>query len=167
MMSSLQLQNLRTITEQLSLALIREANSDGVIRTPNADGTVGVDIPATHHLVEVLERLDRDIFWDGIEAGVYWLANADKGVSDHPFALDSLAILVHGQADHEALFRSAVADRQLKDGSIPVFTAYLPGGDYFSTLWATKVLSRYSPQAFASEIDRALNYLISRREIGC
>jgi hypothetical protein len=162
-----QLQNLRKHTEQLALSLMREANPDGVIRTPNPDGTAGPDVPATHHLIEVLARLDAGVFADGISTALQWLTSPENGVSDHPFTLDSLALVASPSRMHEDLLRSGIADLQLKDGSIPVFTAYLPGGDYFSTLWAVKVLSQYSDDVFGPEIARSLEYLTDRREVGC
>lgn len=166
-MQTEQLKNLRTHTEQLALSLIREANPDGIIRTPDRDGTTSPDIPATHHLIEVLARLDTEVFGDTITAAVQWLISPDNGVSDHPFALDSLALTFSRSSEHELALRSGIADRQLKDGSIPVFTAFLPGGDYFSTLWSVKILSQYSKDVFRPEISRSLEYLKDRRDVGC
>lgn len=160
------LQNLRIHAIQLSLRLIRESNPDGIIRIRNPDGSLVPDVPATHHLVEVLARLDKRIFSDGIVAAVQWLISPENGVYDHPFALDSLLHIAPRTTEYEDLLRNRIADRQLKDGSIPVFTAYLPGGDYFSTLWAVKIMSRYSIDVFRLEIERALEYLLNRRDVG-
>jgi len=162
-----QLQNLRTHTEQLALSLIREANPDGVIRTQSPDGTASPDVPATHHLIEVLATLNAAIFADGIFSALNWLIDPENGISDHPFSLDSLSLVASKTSEHETMFRSGIAEKQLKDGSIPIYTAYLPGGDYFSTLWAVKVLSQYSKDIFSSEILRAIEYLKDRQEVGC
>lgn len=166
-MEKFQLQNLRRHTEQLALSLIREANPDGIIRTPNLDGTVGPDVPATHHLIEVLARLDVGIFANGISMALQWLKSPKNGVSNHPFTLDSLSLVSPPSYELENMLRTKIADLQLKDGSIPIFTAFLPGGDYFSTLWAVKILSQYSDDVFDPEISRSMQYLITRREIGC
>lgn len=165
-MEAKQLQNLRIHTIQLSLLLIRESNPDGIIRTRNPDGLLVPDVPATHHLVEVLARLDKRIFTDGITAAVQWLMSPENGVYDHPFALDSLLHIAPRTTEYEDLLRKEIADRQLKDGSIPIFAAFRPGGDYFSTLWAVKIMSRYSVELFQPEIDLALEYLLNRRDIG-
>lgn len=162
-----QLKELRKHTEQLALALIREANPDGVIRTPNPDGTASPDVPATHHMIEVMATLDREIFADGILAALQWFSRAENGVSDHPFALGSIALAGAQSPECESAIRMGIADRQLGDGSIPVFTAYLPGGDYFSTLWSVKIMSQYSKELFESEVNAALDYLVHRREVGC
>lgn len=162
-----QLERLRTHSEQLALSLIREANPDGVIRTPNSDGTAGPDVPATHHLIEVMAALDAEVFADGMSAAVRWLMTPENGVADHPFALDSFALVGPPSAEQHAALQLGIARHQLKDGSIPVFTAHLPGGDYFSTLWSVKVLMRCPGDAFASEISRALDYLKLRRDVGC
>jgi hypothetical protein len=154
-------------TEQLALSLIREANPDGVIRTPNVDGTASPDVPATHHLVEVMATLDPGIFADGILAALQWFSNTENGVSDHPFALGSMALAGLRSSENEAAIRRAVAGRQLKDGSIPVYTAYLPGGDFFSTLWSVKIMTDYSKDLFQSEITSALDYLKQRKKVGC
>ncbi len=165
-MTSEELANLQFHTEHLALALIRETSPDGVIRTRLPDGSFGPDVPATHHLLEVLAALDGKVFSDGIATGTHWLMDPRNGIAGQPFALDSFALSAERTAASEALLRSGIADRQLPDGSIPVFCAYLPGGDYFSTLWSLKVLGRYSAVAFATEIEMALNYLEQRRTVG-
>ncbi|GEM_PF-2744619 len=166
-MKDTELHNLRTHAEQLALSMMLEAGPDGIIRTSNVDGAVSVDVPATHHLVELLARLDPAVFADGISSAMLWLLDPDNGYSNHPFALDSLTRIRPHASTQEDMLRSGIAEHQLKDGSIPVFTAYLHGGDYFSTLWSVKILCQYSRKVFESEIDLAFDYLIKRRSVGC
>jgi len=53
----------------------------------------------------------------------------------------------------------------LADGSVPIYTALFQGGDFFSTLWATKILIEYDAKAFSQEISKAIEYLLSREKI--
>lgn len=161
-----EIENLRSHTEQICLALIREANPDGIIRTENSDGTTSSDIPASFHLAEVLSHLSSEIFFAGVVSVGDWLMNPANGFSQHPFALNAM-VLTKKKANfiQEALEKS-ILTKQLKDGSIPVFNSYLPGGDFFSTLWAIKILSTYSTSIFEREINLALDYLIKRKDIG-
>ena len=165
-MNDEQIDRLVTHATQLALALVRETGRDGVIRTALPDGTVSVDLPATHHLIEVLATLDARIFGDCIISALRYMMEPSNLVSAHPFTMDSYALVCQRSDESSQLFREAIASHQLPDGAIPVFTAYLGGGDYFSTLWGVRILARYSREIFQPEIRRALGYLKERREIG-
>jgi len=51
------------------------------------------------------------------------------------------------------------------DGSIPIYTALVEGGDFFSTLWATKILIKYDSKLFSETIFKAIEFLLQKKEV--
>lgn len=157
--------NLGTHIIQIAATFINELSEDNVIYSLDPDDSSHPDAAACHHLLELLCELDQNIFNHYCEEIFQWLADPKNHYSGHPFTLDSYTRLCSRTAENDEIFRKTLLSEQLQDGSIPVYTSMVGGGDFFSTLWAAKILVNYNKKLFSAEIEKAIKYLLQREPV--
>ncbi len=137
----------------LSELVLRQMSDSGAVLVRNAEGEAYEDPVCTHHLVEWTVSCQMDPLAGIRYRALSWLAE-NNALPKDPFALDSF--LVAGVED-QALGNIAeqIAQGQLKSGLISFYTAYLHGGDHFSTLWGVKILMHFGDR-YQEAIVRAL-----------
>ncbi len=118
----------------LSNYLLRQVGRSGAVRALDGKGGVYDDDVATYHLCELLLRLDGYRYREYIDQMLTYYRKSSAS-HQNPFMVNSLVIA--GHADSEFV-SEAVADL-LSKGRLPsnlfsMYTAYLGGGDHFSTL---------------------------------
>jgi predicted nucleotide-binding protein len=149
---------------KIIISMVEEISSDDVILSLNQDNSVLPDPVSNHHLIEVLSLLDNNIFSYYINRLFKWLASPQNNYSQHPFTLDSYTNITERNEDNDHIFYDLILSSQQNDGSIPIYTALFMGGDFFSTLWALKILIKYDKVKFKNQIELGINYLIQKRE---
>jgi hypothetical protein len=160
-------EDLKSHVLEITKSMIIQIESDNVIHSWESDKHTVPDAVANHHLIDLLSELNPKIFHHYCNALFSWLADSNNGYSTHPFTLDSYTKFCGINKTNADLLKSNIADKQLKDGRFTIYTALLPGGgDYFSTLWATKILVNYDKKTFKKQVELAINYLIQDRELG-
>lgn len=128
----------------LSELLLRQLSDKGAVIARSDDDRSFEDPVATHHLVEWTLSCGDDSLAGIRHRALQWMV-ANNSLPHDPFTLDSL--LASGVKDKqlEAIAQS-LSDAQLPSGLLSFYTAYLHGGDHFSTLWGIKILQYWSPQ---------------------
>lgn len=157
--------NLATHISHLSQSLIQQIDREGIIRSYISENEAVPDLAASYHLVDLCVKLDTNLFAPLLRSLVGWMINPDNGVVHEPFTLDSLVSVTGVKDDTTQLLRDSIANSQLPNGGFDKFCAYVRGGDYFSTLWCVKILSKYSNEEFKTEIHDAVKYLIDNKAI--
>ena len=160
-----QLENLVTHISHITHSLVQQVDTEGIIRTFTAEKETSPDLPASHHLIDLLSNIDTTLFLPIQKTILDWMFNPKHGVAEAPFCIDSFSSLAEISENNTKLFTSAIAEHQLPNGAFDKFCAYVRGGDYFSTLWCAKILLKYSETIFEDQIDRAINYLIENKNI--
>jgi len=152
---------------EIANSLINQIANDNVVHSWANEKETQPDAVVNHHLIDLLSELNSQVFWHYCTSLFSWLSNEKNGYSSHPFTLDSYTKFCATNEDNTKLITDSIASKQLKDGRFTIYTALLPGGgDYFSSLWATKILINYDKEIFKKEIQNAINYLIKEFEIG-
>ena len=159
-----QINNLCAHILKISASFIQKISPANVILSLDEVNSVHADAVSNHHLIELLAQLNPHIFAHFCEALFQWLSNPENGLADHPFTLDSLTYFCRPSESLDNLFRQKLIKHQIRDGAIPIYTSLHKGGDFFSTLWATKILLNYNRDTFKNEIELALSYLIERKD---
>lgn len=160
-----QVVRLSTHVSQITNTLIQQIGSDGIIRTFVSETSTVPDVVASHHLIELLNELDGSLFAHELEAMISWMFEPKHGLLDDPFAIDSFSQVCGVTDENTKLLRDSLFDSRLTDGSFTKYTAHMRGGDFFSTLWCTKILLNYSVDVFEEAIHDSLSYLIGRYEV--
>ena len=145
-------------------ALIQQVDTDGVIKTFSMENPVVPDMPSTYHLLDFLNGVDNYLFSPAIHAMLQWMIDPDHFSVDSPFTLDALAQLRKDDEELEKLIQHKIFENTLPDGGFSAYVGYLRGGDYFSTLWCVKILIHYDKAKYASQIEKAISYLLSNKE---
>ena len=164
-MNPKQIENLQFHIIQIATSFINEISEDNTILVLDINGAVVPEPVCNHHLIDLLSQLNSNVFNFYCESLFMWLADQKNGYSGHPFTLDSYTLFCQNSPENEKIFKEAIADKQLADGSIPVYTAFVEGGDFFSTLWATKILVNYDKETFNKTITNSIDYLINKQSI--
>ncbi len=149
---------------QIANSFISEISEDNSILALGQNNEVNPEAVCNHHLIDLLSLLNTGVFMHYCESLFSWFADPQHGYSGHPFTLDSYTHFCSRNDDTRQLYYDHIVAKQLGDGSIPVYTAFVEGGDFFSTLWAVKILINYDKDAFADSIEKSLNYLL--RKVG-
>jgi hypothetical protein len=164
-MNDNQIKKLKTHVLEISAYLINEISAGDTILNLEPDGSVIPDAVSNHHLIELLCKMDPNIFMHYCLTLFKWLSDSSNGYSDHPFTLDSYTNFCNHDANNDKLFTNTISKQQLKDGSIPIYTALIQGGDFFSTLWSLKILIRYNPILFSETIEQGIKFLLAKQEV--
>jgi hypothetical protein len=165
-LENIQLERLASHVAQITHALMDQVDRDGIIRTFIGENETTPDIVASHHLVELLLVIDkRGLFRPTIKSIIQWMNDPKHQAMDSPFFLDCLSQEASVNKENTQLFRREILNTRLPDGGFEKYTGHIRSGDYFSTLWCTKILLNYSKDEFQNEIESALSYLISRRKV--
>jgi hypothetical protein len=164
-MNDRQTNNLKTHVVQIASSMIGQITVEDTIMTLNPNNSISPDAASNHHLIEILSKMDSGIFIHYCLTLFRWLSNPENGYSDHPFTLDSYTNFCDRGDSNNTLFSDTIARHQLRDGSIPIYTALIQGGDFFSTLWAVKILLRYDRNRFQDVIESGLDYLLTKHKI--
>lgn len=165
-MNDQQIKRLRFHLFQIANSFTSELSETNTVLALGENNEVTPEAACNHHLIDLLCQLSPAIFIYYCEAIFEWLADSKHGYSGHPFALDSYTLFCERNEDNTRLFQENIIDHQLVDGAIPVYTAFVQGGDFFSTLWATKILIQYDKDKFDKNIRDALNYLVQKHTVG-
>jgi len=148
-------------------SLINQITDDNTIYTWVSEKEALPDAVINHHLIDLLTELNPQIFWHYCTSLFSWFSDSKNGYDNHPFTLDSFTKFCSINEENTKLLNDIIASNQLKDGRFTIYTALLPGGgDYFSSLWATKILINYDKNIFEDEIKKAIKYLLKEYEIG-
>jgi hypothetical protein len=150
---------------QLTASLVQQIDRDGIIRSYDSQGNPYPDLPVNHHLVEHLLTLNSDLFRHYVNCITSWMADPENGSLTHPFVVDTLAQAHSDNDSTEQFIRDTLVSEQLADGSIVKYNSALGRGDYFSTLWSTKIMMNYSKSVFYDEISLAISYLLDRKDV--
>ena len=159
------LSNLRIHLIQIANSFISEISEDNSILALDEGDSVVPEAVCNHHLIELLSQLNPAIFMHYCESLFKWLADPSNGYSQHPFTLDSYTNFCPRNSDINEIFSTNITEHQQVDGAIPVYTAFVEGGDFFSTLWGTKILLNYDKRKFQNEIHLAIDYLILKETV--
>jgi len=152
---------------EIANSLVNQIANDNAIHTWVTDKDTQPDAVINHHLIELLSEINPQVFWHYCTSLFGWLSDEKNGFSEHPFTLDSYTRFCQVNDDNTKYLNDALAAKQLPDGRFTIYTALLPGGgDYFSTLWATKILVNYDKDGFHETISKAISYLIKEYEVG-
>ena len=116
-----------------------EITPDGCILVRDQNGSVYKDRVTTHHLVDLFQTLDKNLFSNNIQRACQWFANEHSDISD-PFFLTTLAQSDYFTGDNKKKVIEAILRHRRKSGLIEIFAGFLDGGSLFSTLWAIKIL---------------------------
>lgn len=157
----IEVERLRVHLTQIIYSLLSEVTSDGVVLSRREDGTVFADLPASHHLVDLLCRLDRRVFNHYVGAIARWFADPENAALDTQFAADVLVEAAPSDPKVLELLDRTILPTQLDSGAFTRYTAYLHGGDYFSTLWCVRVLLNADTTRYNAAISRAMDYLLT------
>ncbi len=149
----------------LSNYLLRQLGRSGAVRVLDGKGGVCDDDVATYHLCELLLRLDGYRYREYIDQMLGYYGKSSASLQN-PFMVNSLVIA--GHADSE--FVSEAVAGLLKKGRLPsnlfsMYTAYLGGGDHFSTLWAVKILALINRETHSEVIRMALDKCCADYEV--
>lgn len=152
---------------EIANSLINQISNDDAVHSWVTEKNTQPDAVINHHLIDLLSELNSQVFWHYCTSLFSWLSDEKNGYSDHPFTLDSYTKFCNTDKKNTKLITDIISSKQLKDGRFTIYTALLPGGgDYFSTLWATKILINYDKDVFENEIKKAIKYLLKEFEIG-
>ena len=167
MKESYKTEDLKKHVLEITHNLINQISFDNSIHTWESEKKVISDAVVNHHLIELLAEINPEIFSHYCNSLFSWLVEPKNGYSAHPFTLDSYTRFCYKNNESELQLRNHIANHQLRNGKFTIYTALLPGGgDYFSTLWATKILINYDSLVFEKEINLAIKYLLDDFDIG-
>lgn len=160
-----QIDNLKFHVIQIASSMIHQISSSNTIQSLDNDQSVFPDAVSNHHLIEILSMLNSDVFIHYCQTLFKWLSEPKNGYLDHPFTLDSYTNFCIRNGHNDSVFYDTIAKKQLADGSIPIYTALIRGGDFFSTLWAIKILTKYNSEFFSETIEKGIEYLLEKKDI--
>lgn len=150
-------ENLTAHIANIAFSLINQMTGKGVILT-QYNSHVEEDIVSTHHTIELLKRLNINIFLHYIENTLHYMTNPENGVRSSLFSVDTLSQLLPDNKDVEALI-DEILKTQLQSGAFTKYTAFLHGGDFFSTLWCLKLLMNTENKKYKESIEKGFEFL--------
>jgi hypothetical protein len=160
MLNTNQKTNLEEHIINISFSLISQITRSGAVLARFGD-EVAPDIVSTHHIANLILSLNKDIFLHYVESMAGWMADPNNGFLESQFTLDTLSQVTPDNEDLIQFVESQILPTQLNSGAFTRYTAYLHGGDYFSTLWCIKILQNFSGNRYDKEINKGITYLIN------
>ncbi len=151
--------NLQAHVANIASSLIQQVTPTGEILARDPGGAVSPHLPAMHHLVELLCALNPALFSYYNDTILGWMLNPKSDVLYSQFCIDTFARLRPGSDDVARLIEERILPSQLADGQFTCYTAFLHGGDFFSTLWCVKTLLRVDHPMFAQPLRAAVAFL--------
>lgn len=125
----------------LAQLVLRQLSDAGAVIARAEGGSAYEDPVATHHLVDWTLTCRGDSIAGIRHRALGWMAEHNSLPKD-PFALDSYLSSGIRKPELETI-ADALASEQLPNGLLSFYTAYLHGGDHFSTLWGLKILLQF------------------------
>lgn len=144
----------------MGYSLIQQISQTGAVLV-RSKNHVEVDLPSMHHIAEFARKLDHRMFEHYLKLVASWLAYPKNDALDSQFSIDTLSSILPGADIVAELIEKTIIPTQLESGAFTKYTAFLHGGDYFSTLWCVKVLQNTDVGKYKDEYNKALKYLIS------
>jgi hypothetical protein len=147
------------VTHVVSLVnyLLRQLGDNGAVRVMDVNGKLYDDDVSTYHLCELLLQLDQYRYQDYINLMLGYYSKYSASFQN-PFMLNALIIAGHKDSEFvEEAINSLLQNGRLPNGLFSMYTAYLGGGDHFSTLWAIKILALYNRNKYSDIIKSALD----------
>lgn len=136
--------------------LLRQIGKTGAVRALDEQGGTYDDDVSTYHLCDLLIRLDGHRYRDYIDRMLHYYLNSNPSLHN-PFMINSLVITGYANSEIvQASLKALLANGRLPSGLFSMYTAYLGGGDHFSTLWAVKILALTNRDIYHEEIHAAL-----------
>lgn len=156
-----QVARLRVHLGQIAYSLLSQVTHEGIVLSRDADDEVFADLAASHHVVDLLSRLDARIFGSYIRAIAQWFADAKNKAIETQFAADVLVQAAPDDPQILQLVEKTILPSQLESGAFTRYTAYLHGGDFFSTLWCVRILLNAGQERYKDALSRAFRFLLS------
>ena len=164
-MNGQHLERLTTHLSNLSVSLIKSVDHEGMVRSSQPGGGANFDLAATYHVADLLLNIDIPFFKPILDSVYRLITDDDKLAIDNPHAMDLFSQLAPRSQNTEKLLKKNIVLEQYEEGYWDMYVGYLNGGDYFTTLWCTKILLNYSRDIFIEPISRALDYLINKKSV--
>jgi hypothetical protein len=152
--------NLEEHIVNISFSLINQITRTGAVLARYDEG-VAPDIVSMHHIANLVLSLDRNIFSHYVESMAGWMADPKNGHMENQFTLDTLSQVTPENEQLIQFVESQIIPTQLDSGAFTRYTAFLRGGDYFSTLWCIKILQNFKGKHFEREIKKGITFLIN------
>ncbi len=156
-MGSIMKEKLLAHVANISFTLINQLTSKGVILT-QYNSHIEEDIVSTHHTIELLKLLNINVFSHYIENTLGYMTNPENQVTTSLFTIDTLSQLVIDNKEVEILIDD-ILKTQLESGAFTKYTAFLHGGDFFSTLWCLKLLINMENKKYDSAVKKGFDFL--------
>lgn len=153
------LQNLSAHTTSICSSLLNQISTSGAVLTRSGTA-VEPDIVSAHHIAELLHKLDANMFHHHLQLLINWMTSEENGLIDSQFTVDTLSQLSPDSEIVEKIIQESILPTQLDTGAFTRYTAFLHGGDYFSTLWCLKILQNAGEEKYAEAMTTAFQYAV-------
>lgn len=154
------LDNLVTHVTSMTSSLLGQIGTNGAVLIRN-NNEVMPDITAAHHIAELLHRLDKNIFSHHLQLLINWMTSEENGLLQSQFTIDTLSQITPNNDVLIENVNKVILPTQLDSGAFTRYTAFLHGGDYFSTLWCIKILQNIDENTYENQIKKGFEYLIA------
>lgn len=155
-------ENLLIHLTNIAFSLINQFTEKGVILTQD-DSHVEEDIVSTHHSIELLKELNINVFLYYIENTIGYMTDPKNRALSSLFTVDTLSQLLPRNEVVVSL-TDEILKTQLKSGAFTKYTAFLLGGDFFSTLWCLKILINTRQEKYKESIEKGFAFLSTNIE---
>lgn len=153
-------ENLELRIVDISHSLIKQLSQNGCILIRDGND-IHQDIVATHHLAELMLTLDARMFTHYLSKIANWMLEPSNNVITNQFSIDTLSKIAPNHEIVRKVIDETILPTQLDSGAFTKFTAFLHGGDYFSTLWCVKILQNIDDDKYEGVVKKAYGYLLS------
>ena len=99
------------ILGHITHSLVQQVDTEGIIRTYTAEEETSPDLPASHHLIDLLSNIDETLFLPIQKTILGWMFNPKHGVAEVPFCIDSFASFPWIQTLSEGLIQTYYCKR--------------------------------------------------------
>lgn len=157
-MEDTQKENLLTHLTQMGYSLATQVSNSGTVLV-RIGNRAEVDLLSMHHIGELFRRLDSRMFEHYLQLIIGYLANQENQCIDSQFAIDTIASVVPDAPIIKEVIEKTILPTQLESGAFTKYTAFLHGGDFFSTLWCVKILQNVGKEKYKESYDKAIKYI--------
>lgn len=138
--------------------LIEQVDINGNIRVTNGDD-ISLDVVSAYHVIEVLLRFGNGSFPHHTKLMSKAL---EKNYKSYPqFVTDAISQMSPNDQSIVKRISENIDKHQLDSGSFDTYTAYLLGGNFFSTLWSIKIIQNIGEKKYEDAVVKAFQYLVS------
>ena len=157
------LKNLSAHITSICSSLLNQIATSGAVLTRSGTA-VASDIVSAHHIAELLHKLDGNMFHHHLQLLVGWMTSEENGLIESQFTVDTLSQLSPENEVVKKIIQESILPTQLDTGAFTRYTAFLHGGDYFSTLWCLKILQNAGEDNYADSLKVAFQYAVANSD---